>query len=125
MFRWQLRVVTRMIFFRSTMNATLIVATAGPAILLAFKGTVPIGTVAMVLPLAWQLVNISGWVAFQVTAIFENVGVVQEGMGTIAQPLQLTDRPGTPALAGGRGEPRFGPVRFGHARKPAASADLT
>ena len=35
----------------------------------------------------------SGWVAWQVTNIFENVGVVQEGMMTIAQPITLTDRP--------------------------------
>jgi len=32
----------------------------------------------MALPMAWQIVNVSGWVAWQVTAIFENIGVVQE-----------------------------------------------
>ena len=46
----------------------------------------------MALPLAWQIVNSSGWVAWQVTNIFENVGVVQEGMMTIAAPIAL-DRP--------------------------------
>ena len=29
----------------------------------------------------------------QVTAIFENIGVVQEGMMTIARPIALTDKP--------------------------------
>ncbi|HWK43605.1 MAG TPA: ABC transporter ATP-binding protein [Stellaceae bacterium] len=113
-FREQLRLITQMILSLSIMNSSLIVATAGPAIILAFNGTVPVGTVAMVLPLAWQLVNISGWVAFQVTSIFENVGVVQEGMGTIARPLQLTDRPGAQALTVPRGEIRFEGVRFGY-----------
>ncbi len=32
----------------------------------------------MALPLAWQIVSVSGWVAYQVTTIFENIGVVQE-----------------------------------------------
>jgi ATP-binding cassette subfamily B multidrug efflux pump len=65
---------------------------------------VSVGTVALALPLAWQIVNISGWVAWQVTAIFENMGVVQEGMMTIAQPIMLTDRSQAQALLVTRGE---------------------
>ena len=48
---------------------------------------------AMALPLAWQIANIAGWVAFQITDIFENIGVVQEGMRAIARPLGLPDKP--------------------------------
>ena len=59
-------------------------------------GKVEVGTVAMALPLSWQIVSASGWVAWQVTSIFENIGVVQEGMMTIARPITLTDAP-TPA----------------------------
>src|SRR2546429_222698 len=29
----------------------------------------------LALPLAWQIVNIAGWVAWQITSIFENVGI--------------------------------------------------
>ena len=50
-------------------------------------GKVEVGTVAMALPLAWQIVNVAGWVALQVTSIFENIGVIQEGMMTIARPI--------------------------------------
>ena len=62
----------------------------------------------MALPLAWQIVNISGWVAWQVTSIFENIGVVQEGMMTIAQPIAL-DRPA--GRAGAHGAARRDPLR--------------
>ena len=71
----------------------------------------------MALPLCWQIVNISGWVAWQVTNIFENIGVVQEGMMTIARPIALTDRPDAPALAVPRGEIEFEDVRFGYGRE--------
>ena len=37
--------------------------------------------------------RMSGWVAWQVTDIFENIGVVQEGMMTIARPLTLARQP--------------------------------
>ena len=69
-------------------------APAGIAIALWTQGRVEVGTVAMALPLAWQIVSVAGWVAYQITTIFENIGVVQEGMLTIAQPIQLLDRPG-------------------------------
>jgi ATP-binding cassette subfamily B multidrug efflux pump len=39
---------------------------------------VEVGVIAMVLPLAFQLTNMSRWIAFSVTDIFEQVGVVQE-----------------------------------------------
>jgi ATP-binding cassette, subfamily B, multidrug efflux pump len=71
----------------------------------------------MALPMAWQIVSIAGWVALRVNEIFENIGVVQEGMMTIARPLGLTDRPGATDLAATRGEIAFADVRFGYGRE--------
>src|SRR6201982_2997689 len=71
----------------------------------------------MALPLAWQIVNIAGWVALQVTSIFENVGVIQEGMMTIARPIALTDRPDAARLKVTHGEIKFENVRFGYGRE--------
>jgi ATP-binding cassette subfamily B multidrug efflux pump len=71
------------------------------------------GTVATVVPLAWAIANVAGWVSWEVTGIFENIGVVQEGMETIAVPHAMTDTPGArelqvpPAPAGGA-------IRFEH-----------
>ena len=100
----------------SSLNAVMVTSTGGLALLLWSHGQVSVGTVAMALPLAWQIVNISGWVAWQVTAIFENVGVVQEGMMTIARPITLTDRPQAAALTVSRGEIAFENVRFHYGR---------
>ena len=55
-------------------------------------GKVEVGAIAMVLPLTYQLTAMSRWIAFAITDIFEEVGVVQEGMMSIAVPLQLVDR---------------------------------
>jgi ATP-binding cassette, subfamily B, multidrug efflux pump len=101
----------------STLNAMMVTGTAALALWLWTRGMVEVGTVAMTLPLCWQIVNISGWVAWQVTNIFENVGVVQEGMMTIAKPIALTDRPDAPELKVPHGEIRFEDVRFGYGRE--------
>ena len=117
LFHASLRLNTLFGLSLSSLNALLVISTGGLAIFLWTRGAVEVGTVAMALPLAWQIVNAAGWVAWQVTTIFENVGVVQEGMSTIARPIALSDRPGAAPLAVRRGEVTFENVRFGYGRE--------
>jgi ATP-binding cassette subfamily B multidrug efflux pump len=107
----------------SLLNALMVTGTGALALVLWTRGQVGVGTVAMALPLAWQIINVSGWVAWQVTAIFENIGVVQEGMMTIARPITLTDRPQAGALAVKRGEIAFEDVRFHYGRDVSPGED--
>jgi ATP-binding cassette, subfamily B, multidrug efflux pump len=117
MFHASLRLNTLFGLTLSTLNAMMVTGTAALALFLWTRGQVDVGVVAMTLPLTWQIVNISGWVAWQVTNIFENVGVVQEGMMTIAKPIGLADRRDATALTVPRGEIRFEDVRFGYGRE--------
>jgi ATP-binding cassette subfamily B multidrug efflux pump len=125
MFYRSLRLNTLFSLCLSSLNAMLVTGTAGIAIFLWTRGQVEVGTVAMALPLAWQIVSVAGWVAYQVTTIFENIGVVQEGMMTIARPIALTDRPDAATLAVTRGEIRFDDVRFGYGREVGVIEGLT
>ena len=117
--RRHMRLITRFHFGLTAMNAALLVATATIGIWLWASGTVGAGVVAAALPLTWQLANVAGWVSWEVTAIFENVGVVQEGMQSIAVPHSSVDQPGAQPLEVSRGEIRFEPVRFGYGRPEA------
>ncbi len=125
MFYRSLRLNTLFSLCLSSLNAMLVTGTAGIAIFLWTRGKVEVGTVAMALPLAWQIVSVAGWVAYQITTIFENIGVVQEGMMTIARPIALTDRPDAATLAVTRGEIRFEDVRFGYGREAGVIEGLT
>jgi len=122
-FHASLRLNTLLGLTLSSLNALMVTSTGALALLLWTRGQVSVGTVAMAMPLAWQIVNVSGWVAWQVTAIFENIGVVQEGMMTIARPIALTDRPQAQALVVTRGEIVFEDVRFHYGRVASASAE--
>ena len=84
------------------LNALLIAGAGALALLLWQRGAVEVGAIAMVLPLTLQLTNMSRQIALQITDIFEEIGVVQEGMITIARPLQLVDRAGAKPLVGAR-----------------------
>jgi ATP-binding cassette subfamily B multidrug efflux pump len=123
LFYGSLRLNTLFGLWLSSLNAMLVTGTAGLALVLWTMGKVEVGTVAMALPLAWQISNIAGWVAWQITSIFENVGVIQEGMMTIARPIMLTDRPGADPLKVTHGEIRFEDVRFGYGRQTSTRED--
>jgi ATP-binding cassette subfamily B multidrug efflux pump len=114
-----MRLISQFMFWLSVMNALLLTGTAAIGIWLWAQGTVSAGVVATALPLAWQIANIAGWVSWEVTGIFENIGVVQEGIQTIAVPHSGVDKPGAAGLAVPRGEIRFENVSFGYGRSDA------
>jgi ATP-binding cassette subfamily B multidrug efflux pump len=107
------------------LNALLITGTGAFAIVLWRYGHVSVGTVAMALPMTTQIISASHWVAWQVTDIFENIGVVQEGMMTIARPIALSDSPGAGTLTVTRGHIRFEDIRFGYGRESGLIDGLT
>ena len=80
-------------------------------------GAVEVGAIAMVLPLTLQLTNMSRQIAMRITEIFEDLGVVQEGMLTIAQPLQLPDPADAQPLTVREGRIDFKNVNFGYGRE--------
>jgi ATP-binding cassette subfamily B multidrug efflux pump len=113
-FRRQLRLITLFSLTLASMNATMVVGTGAVAVWLWNDGLIPVGTVAMALPLTWQIANIAGWVAQNVTSIFENVGTVQDGMRSIAAPRTMQDRPDAKALKVTQGRVDFEHVQFGY-----------
>ena len=115
-----MRVISQFMFWLAAMNALLLSGTAAVGIWLWAQGTVSAGVVATALPLAWQITNEAGWVSWEVAGIFENVGVVQEGMQTIAVPLSGVDRPGARPLEVARGEIAFEDVSFNYGKPGAA-----
>jgi ATP-binding cassette, subfamily B, multidrug efflux pump len=108
-----MRLITTFMTTLSALNAMLLVATAAIGITLWAQGTIDAGTVATALPLAWAICNVAGFVSWEVTGIFENIGVVQEGMETIAVPHAMADKPGSRDLAV-RPAPDGGEIRFEH-----------
>ncbi len=119
-----MRMTTRFMFTLACLNAVLLVGTAAIGVALWTRGEVDAQVVATALPLAWQIANMAGWVSWEVSGIFENVGVVQEGMETIAVPHALVDSPGARELEVTRGEIRFENVRFSYGQAQQGGAEV-
>src|SRR5581483_2405433 len=88
------------------------------AILLWRWGHIGVGTVATAIPMAWQVNNISGWLAQQIANIFDDLGQVQDGMRSIAVPRQMPDLPGAAELPRALGAICFDEVHFDYGRAP-------
>jgi ATP-binding cassette, subfamily B, multidrug efflux pump len=120
--KWQasLRVQTAMELVLYALNGVLIAGASGMAIWLWSQEVVSIGAIAVVTSLVLRIVAMSGWILWVVAGIFENMGVVQEGMETISRPTLVTDRPDSKALVVEAGEIRFENISFHYGRQSGA-----
>ncbi|MFH6567225.1 MULTISPECIES: ABC transporter ATP-binding protein [Pseudomonas] len=118
------RVVTSMDVTITTLNGLLIVCTSGLALWLWSQSLISVGAIALATGLVIRIVNMSGWIMWVVNGIFENIGMVQDGLKTIAQPVAVTDREQAPRLTVSRGEVRFEHVDFHYGKRSGIISDL-
>jgi ATP-binding cassette subfamily B multidrug efflux pump len=118
------RVVTSMDVAITTMNGLLIVGTTALALWLWTQSQITVGAIALATGLVIRIVNMSGWIMWVVTGIFENIGMVQDGLRTISQPVSVTDREQAKPLAVASGEVRFEHVNFHYGKKRGIIGDL-
>ena len=106
-FQHEMRIFTVMDFVLVTLNGLLIVAVVGWAILLWMQGAASVGVVAAAAALVLRLNAMTGWIMWALSEFFRALGVVEEGMETIAQPIGLVDAPNAALLDLQQGEIRL------------------
>ncbi len=92
-FRDEMRIYTRMDVGLTLINGCLIVSVVGWAIWLWSAGAASIGPVAIAASLVLRLHAMTAWIMWALTSFYRNLGIVAEGMETIAQPIALADHP--------------------------------
>jgi ATP-binding cassette subfamily B multidrug efflux pump len=97
-FQAEMRIFTTMDAVLVALNGVLIVGVVGWAMLLWMQGQASVGVVAAATALTLRLNAMTGWIMWALTTFFRQLGVVAEGMETIAQPIDLTDAPGAQPL---------------------------
>ncbi len=94
------------------LNALLIVSTAGLGILFWSQGAISIGAIAVAVGLALRIHNMSQWVMWEISNLFENIGVVYDGISLMKKPVSVRDKADAQALEVTRGEVTFDAVSF-------------
>ena len=116
----QMRIAAAQDITLNLLNAALVGSVTGLSLWLWSRGDVAIGAVAVAVPLAMRLNNMSHWIIWEFAALFENVGTVRDGIGSLALPRIITDAPGARPLAVTAGAVRFEDVTFRYDADPAA-----
>ncbi|WGH77383.1 ABC transporter ATP-binding protein [Jannaschia ovalis] len=92
-FAAEMRIFTLMDVALVALNGLLIVGVVGWAVILWLQGAASVGAVAAATALVLRLNAMTGWIMWALSTFFRSLGVVAEGMETIAQPIRLTDDP--------------------------------
>ena len=95
----EMRIVTLMDVALTFLNGALILSVTALAMWLWYHGQASVGVVAASTALVLRLNNMTYWIMWAMTNLVQSLGVVAEGIQTIAQPVSLTDLPGAGPLA--------------------------
>ena len=110
----QMRLSTALICLIYLMNGLLLIATGALSIWLWQQGAVTAGAIAFALGLVLRLHGMSQWIMWEVWRLFEQIGVVHDGMETIARDRLVIDEPDAEPLDIRRGEIRYEDIAFNY-----------
>ncbi|MET0509114.1 MAG: ABC transporter ATP-binding protein [Burkholderiaceae bacterium] len=122
----QMRLVSLFEISNHTLSLGLTAGLAGTALGLWTHGAVGPGAVAAATAMALRLQGMSHWIMWEATSLFENIGTIQDGIGTMSRQPTVVDAPGAAPLVVPRGEIRFERVTFRYRPDgPAVIDDLS
>lgn len=98
-FQKEMQIFTVMDVILVALNGLLIIGVVGWALMLWTVGEASVGVVAAAAALTLRLNSMTGWIMWALSSFFRELGVVAEGMETIAQPIELIDEPNAKPLA--------------------------
>jgi ATP-binding cassette subfamily B multidrug efflux pump len=97
-FAREMRLYTIMDFGMNILNGLLTTSLIGMSLYLWYIGEATAGTIAAASALAIRLNAMTGWIMWAISSFFRELGVIEEGMGTLADPIRLKDQEGAKNL---------------------------
>ncbi len=113
----QMRMVTVLQVVITTMNNVLLAAVVAIGITQWLGGSMTPGAIAVAAALVLRFQGMSQWVMWEMSALFENIGVVRDGISSISLPRVVADRPDSKPLGPVKGDIRFDKVSFHYGKQ--------
>ncbi|QKZ04844.1 ABC transporter ATP-binding protein [Pseudomonas eucalypticola] len=110
----QMRLVSQFEIVNQALVVALILGAGGYALWLWHQGQVGTGAVAAITAMALRINGMSHWIMWQMTSLFENIGTVQDGMGTLTRGPKVQDAPDASTLITSGGAVTFDDVSFNY-----------
>jgi ATP-binding cassette, subfamily B, multidrug efflux pump len=111
----QMRLATGLNTSIQALNYLLVFVVAALSLYLWQENAIGIGAITIAISLALRLNGMAQWIMWEVSALFENIGTVVDGMETLSQPLQVTDVQEAKPLVVEQGNIEFNNMNFSYA----------
>ncbi len=121
----QMRLVTLMQSCVYLNNVILVFGISALSIWLWLQDSVSIGAIAIAIALALRLNGMSQWIMWELSSLFENIGVVHDGASMMARERQVVDQPEASSLSVEQGAIEFDRVRFHYGKGSGAIENLS
>ena len=121
----QMRLVTVFHFFVHSNNAILSGLTTALSIWFWLTGSISVGAIAIAIALSLRITGMSQWIMWEVSALFENIGTVYDGMGMLSKKQEIVDAPQSAALSASEGKIDFEAIRFHYGKEKGVIDNLT
>ena len=96
------------------LSLVLYIGVLGTAIWLWMNGRAELGIIAATTAMILKLNSIAEFMMWQTSALFENVGTIQDGMKTLGTPIQIQDAPHAKDLVLNHGAIEFKDLEFAY-----------
>jgi ATP-binding cassette subfamily B multidrug efflux pump len=113
----QFRLITAFYTLVHLNNAVCVLLIGGLGIMFWMDGAVTVGAIAVGVGLALRIVGMSQWVMWEVSALFENIGVVYDGMAMLSKSRDVEDAKDAKALEVSQSNIRFENVCFHYGKQ--------
>ena len=112
----QMRLVTlfhSLVYFN---NIFLVFSMSGLAIWFWMVSYVSVGSIAIAIAMCLRVNGMSQWIMWEVSSLFENIGVVQDGMKMMAKPQEVVDNFNAKEVLVNGGNVEFEKISFHYGR---------
>ncbi len=120
----QMRMVSILNVTITTMNALLLASVVAVGITQWLGGNMTPGAIAVAAALVLRFQGMSQWIMWEMSALFENIGVVRDGINSISLPRIVADAPGAKPLGRVKGDIRFDDVSFHYGKSSGVISGL-
>ncbi|WP_169194690.1 ABC transporter ATP-binding protein [Devosia sp. MC1541] len=108
----QMRLVTLLTTTITVMNCVLLFSVFAVGIGQWLNGNMTPGAIAVAAALVLRFQGMSQWIMWEMSALFENIGVVRDGISSISLPRVVADKPSAKPIGRVTGDIKFENVSF-------------
>ncbi|KAF1711229.1 multidrug ABC transporter ATP-binding protein [Pseudoxanthomonas kalamensis DSM 18571] len=120
----QMRLATRVTSLLYALNMLLLFCVVAAGLWLWQQGAASAGAIAVAIALVLRILGMSQWIMWELSALFENIGTVHDGIHSISLPPTVDDAAGAAAMPQPAGDIRFEGVSFHYGKQGGVIEDL-